>query len=162
MKKALKYGLIALVGLVVIGALAGPSDTNSTQQSQQSSQVQEKKEANSTTTKKPTKTPVPVVKVNLASFVKEFDANQLAAEQKYEGKIIQTTGYVDNISEDIVGDYYIILNPTSDKYYFGTQLQCYFDDKKSLLHIKNGQKVTVQGKFDTQEMNILVKHCVLK
>jgi ethanolamine utilization cobalamin adenosyltransferase len=41
----------------------------------------------------------------------------------------------------------------------GTSIQCYFDNKEDLLSLKNGQKVTLRGKVDTQMMNVLVKSC---
>jgi len=104
-----------------------------------------------------------VLSVEASSFVSEFDKNQLAAEEKYEGKQIKVTAYIDNISEDITGTLFLILQPTADEYYVGTSIQCFFKDKSELTSLENGQKVTVQGRVDTQLMNVLVKDCkVLK
>lgn len=104
-------------------------------------------------------TQVDVLTVDTASFIKEFDSNQLASESKYEGKWLKFTGYIDNISEDILGTYFITLVPTNDEFYFGTSIQCYFENSDSLLSLSNGSQVTLQGKFDTQSFNILVKEC---
>ena len=100
-----------------------------------------------------------ILEVDTKSFVAEFDENQLAAETKYEDKLVKFTGYIDNISEGIMGEYYVIIQPTADEYYMGTSIQCYFDNKEDLLSLKNGQKVTLRGKIDTQMMNVLVKSC---
>jgi len=147
MKKILKYGLIALVAIIVLGLLFGGGDDKPNTQ---------------TTNNEPETQEVQVVDVDTESFVAEFDKNQLAAETKYEDTYIRATGYVGNISEDILGSYYIILNPTSEEHYFGTSIQCYFEDKEALTAIENGQEVTVVGRVDSQSMNVLVKDCVLE
>ena len=104
-------------------------------------------------------TPEAAIEVDTKAFVTEFDENQLAAEAKYKGKIVKFTGYVDNISEDIVGEAFVKIDPNNDQYYYGTSIQCYFKSKDALLNLKNGQQVTLQGRFDSQIMNILVKDC---
>lgn len=103
-----------------------------------------------------------LLEVEINSFIKEFDDNQLAAESKYKGKSVKFTGFVDNISEDILGDPYISIKPTNEQYYFDTSIQCYFDSKDALFNIKNEQQATFQGKVDTQSLGtIVVKNCQL-
>lgn len=100
--------------------------------------------------------------VEINSFIKEFDDNQLAAESRYKGKSVRFTGYVDNISEDILGDPFVSVKPTNEQYYFKTSIQCYFDSKDLLLNAKNGQQASFQGKVDTQSLGIIVvKNCQL-
>ena len=38
-----------------------------------------------------------------SSLVAEYDKSKLAAQEKYTGKIVQTNGYIANISQDITG-----------------------------------------------------------
>lgn len=97
--------------------------------------------------------------VAIADFVEEFDTNQLAAETKYEGQTVQLSGFVYNISEDILGTPFVIINPTKEEYYFGTSVQCFFENKSELISLANGQEVTVRGEFDTQLMNVMIKNC---
>ncbi len=105
-------------------------------------------------------TPVLAEKVDVATFVGEFDKNQLAAEEKWKDKIIQFTGKVSNISEDITGTAFVIVQPrNADQYYFGTSIQCYFKSKSALTSLENGGVTTFQGKVDSQLMNVLVKDC---
>ena len=144
-KKILKWVIISIVALIVLGAIFGKSsDTLKTEKVTQ--EVKEVKKA---------------IIVDLADFVGEFDKNQLSAEEKYEDTLVQFTGYIDNISEDITGDYFVILQPSTDKYYFGTSVQCFFEDKAQLTSLENGQKATLQGIVDTQMMNVLVKTCTV-
>jgi type II secretory pathway pseudopilin PulG len=147
---------LVIIGLIALGVIAGLGSSSSkkeetTQQQasnvteEASQQVQEEQAGD--------------IEVNLSSFVGEFDDNQLAAETKYEDRWIKFTGYIDNISEGIMGEYYVIVQPSAEEYYLGTSVQCYFDTKEALLNLKNGQRVTLRGKVDTQVMNVLVKSC---
>lgn len=148
--------IIVLLFCCVVGvALTQMGDSDSSNTSQQ--QTSNEESGSSETNVEPTQ--VEVLTVDTGSFIKEFDANQLASESKYENQWLKFTGYVDNISEDILGTYFVIIHPTNDEYYFGTSIQCYFESREPLLSLSNGSQVTLQGKFDTQSFNILVKEC---
>lgn len=145
-------GLI-LIGMV-LGALGGSSESNETGNGTVTRSSNNARNQDSDEMTEPE-----FVVVAITDFVKEFDTNQLAAEAKYDGQIVRLTGFVSNISEDIVGTPFVIINPTREEYYFGTSVQCFFSDKSELISLANGQEVTVQGEFDTQLMNVLVKKC---
>jgi hypothetical protein len=72
-------------------------------------------------------------------------------ESAYKGVTIQTTGYVTNISQDILGSYYVALNPTDDPSYVGRSPQCFGSDTSQLTPLSNGQKVTVRAKRDAEQ-----------
>ena len=100
------------------------------------------------------------LQVNLSTFVSEFDKNQLAAEEKYTGTTVKLTGYIGNISEDILGNYFVRLQPSNDEYYFGTYVQCFFEDKSTLTSLENGQQVTLVGTVASQDLGIIgVENC---
>ena len=102
-----------------------------------------------------------IVKVDCEKFVKEFDDNQLQAETKYEGKIIQVTGIVKNISAGLLGGYFIKLG-CNKRDVLGIDIMVIFEDKDDMLDIKNGQKVTGKGVFGSQSMgSILLNDCKL-
>lgn len=106
----------------------------------------------------PTNIPTPIV-VSSRDLVEAYDKNKLAAQEQYTGKAVQTTAYIDNISTDVTGNYYLSLRPTSDKYYFGTDISCYFADKSQkaeILALENEQSVTVQGKMADMSLGIVV------
>ncbi|HAP37689.1 hypothetical protein A2574_00055 [Candidatus Shapirobacteria bacterium RIFOXYD1_FULL_38_32] len=149
-KKILIVGGIILL-LIIIGSSGSKDSSNVVSEDQPNKEeiVQQEEE-------KPVEETMLVV---TADFIDEFDKNQLAAEEKYEGRKIEFTAYIDNISEDITGTPFLSLQPSNDEYYFGTNIQCFFKDKSELISLENGQQVTVQGKVDTQMMNILIKDC---
>jgi hypothetical protein len=100
------------------------------------------------------------MKVVTADFIAAFDKNQLSAEEKYKGKLIEFTAKVQNISE-VMGSPFLSLEPeTPEESYFGTTIQCFFKDKSQLLSLANGQKVTVQGTVDTESFGVIgVEDC---
>ena len=155
MKKIIKWSLIFFIGLIIIVAITGGNGKNSTS-NQQGGSSSEKQE----TTQKKEEQAQPAMKISTTSFIKEFDENQLAAEEKYKGKLVEFTAFISNISEGLMGEVYLILNPTTEEYYFGTNIQCYFEDKSELLSLKNEQSVTLQGTVDTQTLGIIsIKDC---
>ncbi len=98
--------------------------------------------------------------VEATALIADYDKNKLAANDKYKGKLVQTTGYIKNISDDLTGKYYLSLEPTNDQYYFGTTMACYFNDKSELTSLANGQSVTVQGTMEEMTVGIIaMKDC---
>ena len=96
--------------------------------------------------------------VDASSIVKEFDANKIAAQDKYNGKVIQTTGYITNISSAL-DNFYIQFKPTNDQLYVGTSFQCYVS-KDDASAVQNGQQVTVKGTVNDETLTLIqLKKC---
>jgi hypothetical protein len=115
------------------------------------------------TTGKPKSLPQPspssaIIVIDAVTLVTEYDKNKVAAQEKYTGKIIQTTAYVQNISKDILGKYYIITSAKADG--FGTKIDCYFDDKSQVLTLENGKKATFKGTMQDMSLgSIYIDNC---
>ncbi len=140
-------GLLVLIVIGIIGSASGGSKNgqtgNSNSQTSQKQEVQQE----------------PTV-VEATVLVGEFDKNKLSANEKYKDKLVQTTGYIKNISNDVTGNYYLSLNPNNDQYYFGTTITCYFQEKDELTSLANGQSVTVQGTMQEMTLGIVsMKDC---
>ncbi len=154
LKKKIIIGVIVFIVVVgIIGAASGgdnnTSTTNNTAtEATNNNQSQPAEEQTATT-------------VVATDFIAEFDKNQLAAEEKYKGKLIEFTAKIKNISEDITGTPFLSLEPeTAEEYYFGTTIQCFFKEKSELTSLENGQVVTLRGTADTQSLGIIgVKSC---
>lgn len=132
MKKIFKWVLIGVVAIIGLGVIAG-GGKNSSSQPSTSNQA------------KATPQPVEATVVDATTLVGEYDKNKLSADDKYKGRLVQTTGYISNISGGDIGDYYLVLKPKNDQYYYGTNIQAFFKDKSVLTSLSNGDKVTVQG-----------------
>ena len=61
--------------------------------------------------------------VSARKLYKEYNANEIAADEKYKGQIIQVTGIIRDIGNDIMDNAYVTL--IGDQY-FG-DIQCYFN-----------------------------------
>lgn len=154
MKKILKWGLIGFGGLILLGIIISGSG-GSSEKSMNGGEDKTQKQAEEIKSQE-------AISVDVSDFISEYDNNQLAAEEKYKGKPVKLTAYVDNISEDILGSPFISLKPTNTEYYFDTSIQCYFKDKNELMSLKNDQQVTVQGIADTQDLGIIgIKDCTI-
>ena len=143
-------GLLILIAIGIIGAAAGGNKGTSTSSSPSESNTNAQIANAPTTAVKPT----PIV-IDATTLVGEYDKNKLSAQDKYTGKVIQTSGYIKNISNDITGEYYLSLNPNNDQYYFGTTISCYFKDKSQLTPLSNGQSVTVIGTMQDMSLGIV-------
>jgi hypothetical protein len=103
--------------------------------------------AEPTPTSTPTDTPTPtcepgVVCVNAEQLCDDYDANEVAADAKYKGKILEVSGEVKRI-ESFLDEIYLTL----DCGWF-TYVWCYFDeaDKDKLMHVVEGDYVKVRGR----------------
>lgn len=153
MIKKIVLGFIGLIIIIVVAAAI--SDGGSTKESKSSQPAKAESSEQAQASPEPE-----LLKVKTVEFIAEFDKNQLAAEQKYKGKQIEFTAFIKNISEDILGKPFLSLNPTTEQYYLGTSVQCFFSDKSALTPLANGQSVTLQGKVDAQSLGtIMVKDC---
>ena len=100
----------------------------------------------------------PVLKVTSKTLYKEYNNNEIAADEKYKGKIIQVRGTIRDIGKDIMDEAYISLIGDD---FFG-DVQCFFPDKSYLLNLKKGQRVNVIGYCDGLFMNIILQNCIIK
>jgi len=141
--------VLILVGIVA-GAANGGKGSSSTQPATGSNQAQ--------ATVQPTQQ---ATVVNATTLVGEYDKNKLAANQKYTGKLVQTTGYISNISGgDFGSNYYIVLHPSAGQGYFGTDIQAFFKDKTVLTSLSNGDKVTIQGTMGDMSIgSVVINDC---
>lgn len=103
--------------------------------------------------------PNPSINISAAQLISEYKANEIAADQKYKGKLIQVTGQVDHVGKDILDSMYVTVNG-KDKYEF-VSVQCMFDDERAtrLSYLREGDPVTVQGTCDGKLGNVLLKNC---
>ena len=99
----------------------------------------------------------PVITISAIRLYEDYKANEVAADEKYKGKILQVTGVVGNIGKDIVGIMYISLK-TNDL--IGS-VQCMFagEHKERISQISKGTKVTIKGKCSGLMMNVILRKC---
>lgn len=155
--------LVLIIVSMFIGAAGDSSNKSTTSQPTTQPVVTEQEAPSATKAPKPTATPLSYEQVDAKAMITEFDENQLAAEKKYEKKLVEFKAKISNISEDVFGTPFLSLVPTSSgDAYFGTSLKCNFENSDAITAVKKGQIVTIQGEVGTQSMGIIVvKDCKL-
>lgn len=88
----------------------------------------------------------------------EYDKNSVAADAKYEDKIVEVSGYVQSIGKDIADTAYLVIGGEG----FLDGVQCMLPEGQESLvgNISKGQYVTLKGKVSGQVIgNVLVRNC---
>jgi hypothetical protein len=99
------------------------------------------------------------IRVTAPVLISEYEANEIAADQRYKGKTVVVTGKVDHVGKDIMDSMYVTLR--GDKEFGIVRVQCFFDDSWAtrLSYLREGDTVTVNGTCDGKFGNVLLKDC---
>ena len=90
----------------------------------------------------------------------DYDANELAADEKYERRMLRINGIIAIIGER-GGDANVLLSGGRLSL---INVQCVFDDaeREALLPLAKGDNVTLEGWGDgLQSRNVIVRDCVV-
>lgn len=97
-------------------------------------------------TKQPKENPetlVPSYTLTASQLYAAYDANEVAADNKYKGKVIVVSGTIESIGKDILDEAYIVLEAGG----MMSGVQCMFSDEYLLAFnkISKGQNVSILG-----------------
>lgn len=94
-----------------------------------------------------------IIDISTAQVLAEFDANQVACKQKYDGKYVRVTDTINSIGTTVWGDTYISIG--SD---FWDDIQCfmYKDQIDKVANCSEGTQVTVVGWVDCGSMKFKI------
>lgn len=96
-------------------------------------------------------TPVPAaMKITAKELADDFDANQVAAEEKWKDKLVEFSAEISNITDTGISFYNV-----ATKEFSMTQISCRIKDKQQLLPLKNGQTITVRGTVGDQTIGVI-------
>ena len=98
-----------------------------------------------------------VIEISATDLYSAYEANQVAADQKYKGRLLEVTGVITSIGKDILGSPYIVLGSGDEWEVWG--VQCTFSSRYEswLAKLKKGQQVTVTGKCTGYFLNVLLE-----
>jgi len=138
------FWFLAIIVVMVIASAGGENQSGSNSGS-----------TSQTDTAKQQEQAIPVTATKLYA---DYQANEIAADNTYKGKLIEVSGTVDNIGKDILDSPYVSLK-TSDL--FG--VQCMLDDSAiaEASALAKGTKVTLRGRVSGKLGSVLVRECVL-
>jgi hypothetical protein len=102
----------------------------------------------------------PEMRVSARQLYADYEANGVAADEKYKGKVLQVTGVINDIDRDIMDNIYVTLKGDQ---YFG-DIQCFFAESHlgTASQLSKGQKITVKGLCDGKLMNVMLKGCIVE
>ena len=141
-KKKSYFGIIlaGILVLIVLGAISGNTDSTSSAASPATAQ--------------------PDYIVSPQQIVAEYDANEIAADNKYKRKTVRITARIEDIGKDLMDSPFITF---SDGQQFSMRgVQCYFKKSEAakLGALAKGQQVTIQGKVKGLMMNVLIEDSI--
>ena len=99
------------------------------------------------------------IEISAGQLYSDYQANEIAADQRYKGRALQVTGMVDSIAADILGKPYIVLKGNSNDWW-GVQIT-YPDTSEYnnlLATVSKGQTLTVTGTCKGYLLNVLLEH----
>ena len=89
---------------------------------------------------------------------KEYDKNSVAADAKYEDKIVVVSGTIQSIGKDIMDTAYLVIGGSG--FLDGVQCMLPRGQEGLVARVSKGQYVTLKGKVSGQIMgNALVNNC---
>jgi hypothetical protein len=133
--------LVVIVIFIIIGSSGSKNNTNNNINPTQNNQNQQEA----------------AIKVTAVQLAADYKANQVAADSKYKGKVIEITGTINSIGKDILDTPYVALN-SGDMF---TTVQCMFDksNQAELATLSKDTRITLRGTGKTYLMNVLVDNC---
>lgn len=101
------------------------------------------------------------VKINAWQLLSEYKSNEVAADQKYKGKILEVSGIVGDIKKDILDDLYVTLG--SGGRFEMQQVRCSFQKKytERLASLRKHSRLTVRGRCKGLMMNVMLEDCII-
>lgn len=136
----MKKKVLLIVGgivlfLIVIGSLGGSKNSSTNTSGSKSTEAQA--------------TPAPM-KITARQLADDFEENQVAAESKWNGKLVEFSAKISNITDTGISFYNV-----ASKDFSLTQISCKINDKQQLLSIKKEQTVTVRGIVGKQTIGVI-------
>lgn len=163
-----KWWVITIGVIILIGIIGNSSEDKKTQPVQEQGQQSAQQTATETNNKKEEKPAEPVklvpqIIVTSANISKEYTENEVAADAKYKGKLIEISGKVYSIDNGL-SDNEIIIRLSDGKYDFNNSW-CYMkeSEREKAIVLKKGQQVILIGIGDSATMSSpVLKDCIVK
>ena len=149
----LKWIVIAIVAIGVIGALAGGGGDDKKDSPAPARQEAEQQQAVTPTEAPTTEDPATeakgtYTKYQVTELFDDLSKNALKAQKKYEEQYVELVGYLGTI--DSSGDY-ICLGAAEDDYdYLFQSVNCYIkseDQQDTVMDLESGDKIVVKGRI---------------
>lgn len=140
--------ITTILGLILFGMVIGA--LGSSPESTETGNATGSQSSNA----EPTTAPV-ARQITAAAIADDFDANQVAAEEKWRNQFVEFSAEVSNITDSGISFYNV-----ATKEFSLTQISCRVQGKEQLLSIQNGQTITVRGIVEGMSFGVIdIKQC---
>lgn len=102
----------------------------------------------------------PDFKVSAPDLVAEYEANEVAADKKYKGKIVRITGKIGDIKKTGIGDEMYIRFKMPNPYAIRS-VSCTFGEEAAdeLATLQQGDRIVIQGTVSQLFMDVQIENC---
>jgi len=95
--------------------------------------------------------------ISARNLYRQYEANEVSADNNFKGKKFYVEGVVEDISKDILDEIFVRLKTGE---IIGS-VQCYLNDADAAAQLQKGQRITVYGTCEGVMMNVMMKNCDL-
>ncbi len=97
---------------------------------------------------------VNVIRISAAQIVSDYEANEVAADGKYKGKILEIKGVIDSISKDMLNNPQVVLSSGNTRTFRSVQCSFTSDQQNALAALTKGSQIAIRGKCDGLMANV--------
>ncbi len=121
-----------------------------------------KTQIKATATPSPKPTEVPAIKITSTELIDTFNANSVKCKNLYDKQLMEVTGTVQSVGEDILGNIYVCLGHDIEFTFVG--IQCYAKDKDTetrIAELLEGDVITVRGTGDSGSLSFSLEKATI-
>lgn len=155
----IKHKILTVILVLILLGMIGSAGGNKSKKADTGTDSEKKTEASVAEPEKTT----PEVKVTSANLIKEYSENEVAADTKYKGKLVEVSGKVSGVDNGTFDNEMIVK--LSDGQYDFNNAWCYMKDSErdKVLAFKKGQQTTLIGTGDSATIGYpVLKNCSVK
>lgn len=149
MKKFFKWIAIVFIGLLILGLILDSSKSPEEKAAEAQAQAEraKQKEENDAAQAKAEADNLP--NYTPSDLTKAYEANTVAADEKFKGKKFKVTGVINDIRTDFMDNPYLVLNASGNPFML-PQFSFNKSSKSQLANLQKGNQVTLicTGKGD--------------
>ncbi|MCW1888274.1 MAG: OB-fold putative lipoprotein [Candidatus Moranbacteria bacterium] len=154
---------VILIGIFIIFGAIGSNGDNKSASPSKETPSEQKEEKVAEKAPDPEQPKAPEVTVTSAVLAKDYKENEVSADVKYKGKLIELSGKVASVDNGTF-DNEIIVRLTDGQYDFSGPM-CYMkpSEHDKVVDFKKGQAVTLIGEGNSATIGSpMLKSCVIK
>jgi hypothetical protein len=98
------------------------------------------------------------IQITSTELIDQFNNNSVKCKQLYDGELLEVTGKVQSVGEDILGNTYVCLGHDTDFTFVG--IQCYAKNEaviNKISELKENDIIIVQGKGDFNSLSFTLE-----